>query len=657
MAYAQSNNSLQLIAIRDVNGNIVFVNDDFAAFFQTSPEQWQGVPFDPSGDNRTEDDPAEELEYQTTIALSGTDYIVSWRELSLGHMGRLFLGRPTSQTQEPVTVLDRLQNERSGPLTSKSGELESANKKMRFLATMSHEMRTPLNGILGMAGLLLDTTLSSNQRAYVDAVRESGTSLLALINDLLDFSKIESGKLDLDNGVFNPYTLVQGVAELLSPKATDKDIEISTVIDPSVPTQLRGDEARLRQILINLAGNGVKFTDHGGVTLDMRAEYLDGHDLYLHVSVIDTGVGISPRAITTIFDEFTQDHTNPTKQREGTGLGLSISKRLATAMGGDIEVQSEEGKGSIFRFYVRLTDCGHSTIKTTTVETPIVIVTPSNVLGSALMRQISICGARNVFIATDQQSAQECLQRHHNATLVCDERIPAEGAIKLTKLAGRSVILLSASSHAKCEEMKKKGFDAYLVKPVRQQSLLAHLPIPTASSIEEAIVPISAAAPSTSVSNPEPQTKDQTDPSLTPTTQEPGIAVASKLKILLAEDNRINAVLATALINREGHQVDVAQNGLEAVNAIQADTYHLVLMDMHMPEMDGLEACRSIRKLPAPMNTIPIIALTANAMASDRKKCMDAGMDDFLSKPFDPGDFLRVIEKWGYIESALEEAS
>ncbi|MGE0410286.1 MAG: response regulator, partial [Amphiplicatus sp.] len=498
-----------------------------------------------------------------------------------------------------------------------------SDDKMRFLATMSHEMRTPLNGIIGMTGLLLDTDLSANQRAYAEAVRESGAALLALINDILDYSKLHAGRFELERAPFDPYWLVQNVVELLSPKAADKGIEIAAFIDPKTPRRLVGDEARLRQVLINLAGNGVKFTDRGGVAVEAGVEAGEDGGVTFRIDVRDTGVGIAEDAQGRIFEEFAQ--ADDARRSQGTGLGLTISRKLVRAMGGDIALASAPGEGSVFSFSARVEQSVGASPLSSLDAGPVVVATRSPILARILRLQIESFGISSFRIERDPGNAAAALKAEPEATLLCDLAIFDADGGGLAEAARRSIALVAANERAALERLRAAGFDAYLVKPIRQSTLMRELARGAVGK-----KPVQAEAH--------------------PAGRRPGKIVRResdrRLRILLAEDNQINAVLATALIRRAGHHVDVAVNGVAAIEAVTRAAYDLIFMDMHMPEMDGLEAARRIRALSSDIAKLPIVALTANAMASDRQKCVAAGMDDFLSKPFDPDDLHAMLDKW-----------
>jgi len=684
-SHAISDQTDDLIAIYGSDGTLTFVNERFGDFFGIAPEKWVGLVFSP-GDNKGENNqnkPGRPCCYKTRVKGRNGPAIVAWSETKIPGGQTLLVGKEQRQAPKAQTVLDKINNsykdiignrEKSNPdqpildLDIGSADLRrEANAKMRFLATMSHEMRTPLNGILGMTGLLLDTPLDLNQRAYTEAVRESGSTLLSLINDLLDYSKIESGKLELDHATFDTHSLFHGVAELLSPKAAGKNIEIATVLDRSVPARLRGDEARLRQILINLAGNGVKFTDQGGVLIEVQGVEAQGDKLELVIKVRDTGVGILQEDQVNIFEEFSQGDAEGEKRQEGTGLGLSIARRLARAMGGDITVQSEAGKGSVFEVRIFIEAAGTNSLSLEHSKTPMIVATTSKLLARACKLQLNAIGVEAVFAAHDLDGIKTLVTQNPSAVLLCDSELALQYGKDLSKLVSRSLVLLSPLLRANLPKFHEAGFSGYLIKPVRQHSLIEQLN-PTTGIKQNGKSETQPAPIQTGQDSPErmPQVqpsikvasfKDQISQTSEGTRVKPSSSEKKALNILLVEDNRINAVLATALITREGHEVDVATNGLEAINAVQVSNYDMVFMDMHMPEMDGLEASRRIRELDGHVGSIPIIALTANAMASDRKKCLEAGMNDFLSKPFEPSDIVHMFGKWAGGKTPVDVAS
>ncbi len=613
----------ELIAICDQNDTIRFVSRGFADFFGAPVEQWLGRNFAPGGASATPGAPAS---YRTRARVGDDECIIAWTETVLAGGERLYAGAPEANRRngEPGRRVD--------------------DEKLKFLAVMSHEMRTPLNGIIGMNALLLDTALEPNQRAYAESVRESSAALLALINDLLDYAKIDAGRMRLDNEPFCPMSLVQAVAELLSPRAAEKGVEIAAFVDERIPPQLIGDEARLRQVLINLAGNGVKFTDYGGVLIEAHLVEMEEDGARVRFNVRDTGIGIPKEMQASIFQEFSQADSGAAKRNEGTGLGLTIAHKLVAAMGGAIGLESAVNAGSVFSFELSLRHQGAPAARAPIARAAIV-ATRSQTLARALEMQLSSLGVETVICAESAGEAEAALARAPGAVLLCDIYLASDGVSLGLENAGRSIVLLSPLARNRLSDLREAGFDSYLIKPIRQSSLYEQF-------IGNGETPLDAA-----VAN-EPHTENiAVAEEAREKDAKPAPAEASSRRILLAEDNQINAVLATTILKRAGHQVDVAINGAEALDALRRADYEIVLMDMHMPEMDGLEATRAIRALAGDEARVPIVALTANAMGSEERKCLVAGMDDFLSKPFEPDDLIAMIDKWAGTKSSFSVAS
>ncbi|MBX3519987.1 MAG: response regulator [Xanthobacteraceae bacterium] len=493
-------------------------------------------------------------------------------------------------------------------------QAEAASRaKSRFLAVVSHEVRTPLNGILGMAHLLSETTMSQEQQTYVRAVKSSGEALLGLIEEILDFSKIEAGRIELETAPFDLTELVTDVVELLSPRAQAKGIEIAAQFDRSLPQRVSGDAARLRQVLLNLAGNAVKFTDEGGVAVAVETA---GNRI--RFSVRDTGPGIEADAQARIFEEFEQGDGTLARRHGGTGLGLAIASRIVERMGGEIALSSGTDGGTVFRFAIALppiTD-GATEDVPDFMNADVIVLSPSAIVGPLLANQIEQWGARAA-IADTRELALTLLPERHWSHCIIDRAFGHDETLALYEIARRNAahchVLLTPAERRELPTLQAKGLASYLIKPVRAASLAARLFDPAASAIEEDVAQQAAFEFATGKGG---------------------------LSILVAEDNDINALLVQALLARMGHRVTIVGDGAVAVNAVaSAHTmgapYDAVLMDLHLPGMDGLEATRRIRALGGAAGTIPVIALTANAFEEDRAACLAAGMNGFVVKPVD----------------------
>ena len=463
------------------------------------------------------------------------------------------------------------------------------------LASLSHEFRTPLNGVLGMARLLEGTSLTAEQRAYVAALRDSGEHLLALVNDVLDFAKLGADKIELHPAAMEVEGLLRSVSELLSPRAQEKGLEIAWAAPPGAGQAL-ADEGRLRQILLNFAGNAVKFTESGGVLLTVAER--DGSRLRFSVS--DTGPGVTQAAREKIFEAFAQaDPSHDGAQLGGAGLGLAIARKLATAMNGEVGVEDAPGGGALFWFeaaFPRVTALGESPLSGRTIG----IMSPNPVVREAARRQVEAAGG--AALAGDDRQAQVLLVDHALAPSCPPDSRPA-------------IILLPPGERARIETYRAQGFAGYLIKPLRRASLAERVLAVLGEGAHRA--------------------ETAEDERIAP-------AIAPGARVLLVEDNAINALLARTLLAREGCKVDHAGGGEDAMAALKVGRYDLILMDMRMPGMSGLDATRALRA--AGLDT-PVVALTANAFEDDRHACLAAGMNDFLVKPLAPDALRGVLAK------------
>ena len=639
-----------MIIRRDAIGNLTFVNRAFCRAFAIDARDCLGKPWTApvvATDELQSATHNSTRRYCQKITLPAGERWIEWQEHSVPVPGscaseQQFVGRDVTQRRRYEADLCH----------ARDAALSANRAKSRFLATMSHEIRTPMNGILGMASLLEDTSLSREQTTYTRAIDQSARNLLSLIDEILDFSKIEAGKLVLLNEPFSIAHTIQSAVELLAPRAHEKKLDIAALIDRDVPKVVVGDPARVRQILLNLISNAVKFTDRGGISVSVSvARSSSDQPLRIVFAVEDTGIGLSKSDMTSLFAEFEQADVAAQRRDGGTGLGLAISKRLARAMGGDIAVESQLGRGSTFRFELPLPaslstppdepnpDGDGATVPRVLLafDRPKERASLAASLEAAGVPAVQVCPADAVNAIERAAAAGRPFDR-----IIVDEASSPDAMGTLLTRARellperpvRGIVLVNVLARAGLAPYRKKGFDSYLMRPVRPASLLEQIGLGTQPP----------------VSVPHQQKPSDADNVVVPSHD----AIGPKLlkTVLLAEDNAINALLATKVLEREGYQVTPAITGFAAIEAVRQTLepggrpFDLILMDIFMPGMDGVEAASEIKSLHPGGNCPPIIALTANAFAEDRQRYLDLGLDDYLAKPFDRAAMTALLTRW-----------
>lgn len=616
---------------RDASSRLTYANEAFFKLFGLEPSRAIGHPFAPElhpqsraplfGSFGELEKARGQTHYDQHVRTIAGWRWISWKDYAVRDgQGRLIevqsVGRDVTERKALEDALTEARDNAEAASRAKSG----------FLATMSHEIRTPMNGVLGMGRLLLETDLKPEQRTYAEAITQSGEALLTLIGDILDFSKIESGTLTLDEDEVDVRGLVAGVAELLGPRAHAKNIEIVTMVAREVPRAIRGDHVRLRQVLTNLMGNAVKFTETGGVCVALSMTGAADGDV-LRVEVRDTGVGVPPQKRQEIFQEFVQADSSHARKFGGSGLGLAISKRLVETMGGEIGIEPGSDHGSIFWFTMPTV-----TVRPADADTPplagkrIAIISRNKMLREGLGLQIQTQGGEGLnFAQLPPDGRIDAVLIDSGTDSVPDPLVPPDLSIP-------TLVMVTPAARSRLKDITTMGFAGYLVKPIRETSLAEQLNF---------CLSMNRAGKVSAEAKPAPSDKPA-DPALPPAVP----SIRAGLKILLAEDNPVNALLIRELLRRRGHQVKDVATGSAAVAALEQESFDLLLTDIHMPGMDGIEAARAIRAMEEKhaRARVPIVALTADALETGKRACRDAGMDGFLTKPVDPLELEEMFQ-------------
>ena len=649
-----------IILRRDAEGRVTFANRAFFRLFGLTPTEILGQPFAAVviATSETDAGPGRPpLPTELVETASGPRWIV-WEIHQLpphedGASELQLVGRDVTNEREAAAELREARN-----------QAEAANRaKSRFLAAMSHEIRTPMNGILGMASLLGDTGQTPEQQTYTAAIERSARTLMALIDEILDFSKIEAGKLVITEAPFSLADCVQSSVELMAPRAFEKNIELAWTMDPALCADFVGDEVRVRQVLLNLISNAIKFTDTGGVTVAVEKHGEEAGIFALGITVRDTGIGLSAKECASLFHEFEQAASARRRSSGGTGLGLAISRRLAKAMGGDIRYEPTPGGGATFIAELSLPRSAEKPVRPragTAHESGYAGGYDGRVLLAfdrrleraalaSLLHYRGVAVSECDFAEAPQTIAAAAATGAPFDRLIVDASVePARSveileAARRVKTGAKGLVLIDAMSRADFANFRAAGFDAYLIRPVRPEAVLQQLAMPGSGWDQDRGVLVHASA-----------AEPLAVPRLAAPSQHPKDVEAQPPRVLLAEDNEINRLVAVRVLEKSGFEVATVTSGAAAVEHLRRAIEALhpmpdaILMDLFMPGMDGDEAASHIQALFAKnprLRCPPMIALTAHAFAEDRRRCLDAGFDDYLAKPFEPADLLATLRR------------
>ncbi|MFZ5910506.1 MAG: response regulator [Chloroflexota bacterium] len=624
-------NSPVAIVTLDKGHHITTCNPTFEKLFGYSQDEIRGQNLDSLIAPSTEQ--AQAMQYTRNVMEGQGVHGIGHRKRKDGSLVEVELfGVPVTVDDEKIGIL-ALYHDITELMEARRQAEAAAQAKAEFLANMSHEIRTPLNAVIGMTGLLLDTPLDREQHDFVETIRTSGDALLAVINDILDFSKIEAGKLSLEQQPFYLASCVESALDLLTPKATEKGIELAYLIGEGVPNKLRGDVTRLRQVLVNLLGNAVKFTEKGEVVVAVSVQGSEEDRYVLHFAVRDTGIGIPKDRMDRLFQAFSQVDSSTTRRFGGTGLGLSISRSLVEMMGGKIWVESEEGKGSIFHFTIQVESAQATTqfhprgLQPDLQDRTLLVVDDNETNRLIISRQTKSWGLSATAVSSGKEALEQLRQGKRFDAIILDMQMPEmdgltlAGEIRKLPSGGEFPLIMLTSLGNRPGEAEGLHFAAFLTKPIKPSHLF------------ETLVSVLTERPRIVVQKPEAPSLDHL------------LGERHPLHILLAEDNVVNQKVAVSLLQRMGYRPDVAANGLEVLEALRRQEYDLVLLDMQMPEMDGEEAARQVIAHWPPAKRPRLVAMTANALEGDREHYLASGLDDYVSKPIRVEELKRALEE------------